>query len=159
MLVCRIVKEPFHTDPYDPLSVIGSTVNGGGRWNPPQHGVLYTATSPALALLETMVHFPHVGYSQLPSLHLLTIELPESAESIFWIDPLALPPYWRTGTLAETQTIFLDWLASPFSLALAVPSVIIDISYNLLIHPEHPLFGAVQLKHSSRLPLDTRLWP
>ena len=159
MEVYRIVKEPFQAAPYDPLSVIGSKTNGGGRWNPPQYGVLYTATSPALALLETMVHFPRIGYGQLPSLYLLTIEIPDVSESIFWTDPMALPPFWRTGTLTQTQSVFVDWLESPFSLALGVPSVIIDTSYNLLIHPDHPLFSQISLTGVGQLPFDVRLWP
>ena len=105
------------------------------------------------------VHFPRVGYGQLPSLYLLTINLPEVSESIFWTDPMALPPFWRTGTLTQTQPIFVDWLESPFSLASGVPSVMIDNSYNLLVHPDHPLFNQIQLKRISRLPFDARLWP
>lgn len=158
MDVYRIVKEPYHEAPYDPLSYIGSMTNGGGRWNPARIGVLYTATSPALALVETMAHFPNLTYSQLPGLHLLTIQIPEDDDAIFWIDPLALPTYWRTGTLMETQSIFIDWMESPFSLALAVPSVIIDVSYNLLLHPEHPLYSETKLLYQSKLSFDQRLW-
>ena len=159
MDVYRIVKAPYHQAPHDPLSAIGSTKNGGGRWNPPQTGVLYTATSPALALLETMVHFPRVGYSELPELHQMTIHLADHPEAIFWIDPLQLPSYWRTGTLSETQSIFADWMKNPFSLALAVPSVIMDDSYNIILHPGHPLHETIQIRSIKKLGFDARLWP
>lgn len=65
MQIYRILKEPYW---HDPLSVVGAEM-AGGRWNPPGLGVLYAATSPALALLETLVHFPKVSYHQLPKLH------------------------------------------------------------------------------------------
>ena len=158
MELYRLVKEPYHEAPYDPLSVVGSMTNGGGRWNPPHIGVLYTATSPALALVETMAHFPNAAYAQLPNLHLVTVQVPDDQEAIFWVDPLFLPTHWRTGTLAETQSVFIDWMESPFSLALAVPSAIIDVSYNLLLHPAHPLHKHVKLLHQSKLLFDQRLW-
>lgn len=133
-------------------------INGGGRWNPPHIGVLYTATSPALALVETMAHFPSIPYAQIPDLHLLTVRIPDDQEAIFWVNPLSLPAYWRTGTLAETQTVFMDWMESPFSLALAVPSAIIDVSYNVLLHPAHRLYKHVTLVQQSTFPFDQRLW-
>ena len=72
MNVYRILKEPYWDDP---LSVIGAEITGG-RWNPPGQGILYTATSPELALLETLVHFPKVVYKQLPRLRVFTLEIP-----------------------------------------------------------------------------------
>ncbi len=154
MDVYRINKEPYRTDP---LSVIGSH-RYGGRWNPKGIGILYTSRTPELALLETLVHLPPTTLPELPQLWLSTLHLPDELENaVFWLAPDRLPHYWRTGSLAETQTILTDWLLDPFSLAIAVPSAIIDTSYNLLLHPQHPAFARVEVVAQRSLPLDGRL--
>jgi RES domain-containing protein len=154
MDVFRINKEPYHTDP---LSIIGSQ-RYGGRWNPKGIGVLYTSRTPELALLETLVHLPPLTLAELPQIWLSTLRLPDDLNNaVFWLSPDRLPPYWRTGTLSETQTILADWLLAPFSLAIAVPSVIIDTSYNLLLHPLHPAFDQVEVVAQRPLSLDGRL--
>jgi RES domain-containing protein len=134
MDVYRINKEPYHTDP---LSTIGS-YRHGGRWNPKGMGILYTSRTPELALLETLVHLPPVTLPEVPQL---------------WMSTLRLP----AGTLAETQTLLLEWLTEPFCLAVAVPSVIVEESYNLLLHPDHPAFAQVILVTQRPIPLDNRL--
>lgn len=153
MDVYRINKEPYHTDP---LSVIGSHRHGG-RWNPKGIGILYTSRTPELALLETLVHLPPLTLPELPQLWLSTLRLPDDNNAIFWLDPARLPLYWQTGSLAETQTILTDWLLDPFCLAVTVPSAIIDTSYNLLLHPQHPAFAQVEVLAQRVLPLDGRL--
>jgi RES domain-containing protein len=153
MDVYRINKEPYHTEP---LSVVGSRRHGG-RWNPKGIGILYTSRTPELALLETLVHLPALTLSELPQLWLSTLRLPDAPDAIFWTDPVRLPPYWRSGTLAETQSILTDWLIDPFCLTAAVPSVIIDLSYNLLLHPAHPSFAQIELVSQIPIPLDSRL--
>jgi len=151
MDVYRINKEPYHTDP---LSVIGSHRHGG-RWNPKGVGILYTSRTPELALLETLVHLPPITLAELPQLWLRTLRLPDI--DVFWITAAKLPAYWKSGTLAETQTILTEWLTEPFCLAVAVPSVIMDESYNLLLHPQHPDFTKVEILNQRPIPFDSRL--
>ncbi len=155
MNVYRINKTPYHTDP---LSVIGSHRHGG-RWNPKGMGILYTSRTPELALLETLVHLPPITLPELPQCWISTIQLPDEPETIFWLFPNQLPSYWHSGTLAETQTILADWLAAPFCLAVAVPSVILDESFNLLLHPEHPAFAQVRVITQRPIRLGSRLRP
>lgn len=153
MQVFRINKEPYHVDP---LSTVGSH-RYGGRWNPKGIGVLYTSQTPELSLLETLVHLPPLTLREIPKLWLSTLELPKIPESIFWINPSQLPTYWNTGPLSDTQTILTEWLVSPFSLAIAVPSVIMPESYNLLLHPQHAAYSEVKVIRQRSLPLDARL--
>ena len=153
MDVYRINKEPYHREP---LSVVGSHQHGG-RWNPKGIGILYTSRTPELALLETMVHLPPLTLGELPQLWLSTLRLPDEADSIFWLDTAKLPVYWKGGTLSETQTILSDWLQAPFCLAMAVPSVILEISYNILLHPQHAAFADVEVIRQTPIPLDSRL--
>ena len=153
MKLYRILKEPYW---HDPLSVVGAELTGG-RWNPPGKGILYTASSPELALLETLVHFPKVFYDQIPRLRIFMLELPVG--EIRWIYPELLPDEWAEPTaLPLTQTIFTEWLQHPFDLGLGVPSAVIDISYNVLLHPKHTLYSAIEVVDEQDLILDQRLW-
>lgn len=134
MKLYRILKEPYW---HDPLSIVGAELTGG-RWNPPGQGILYPASSPELAFLETLVHFLKVPYNQLPRLRVFTLELP--AGEIRWIYPELLPDEWPELTaLPLTQTILGEWLRHPLDLGLGVPSAVVDISYNVLLHPRHTL--------------------
>lgn len=154
MDIYRINKSPYHTDP---LSVTGSRLHGG-RWNPKGTGILYTSTTPELALLETLVHLPPILMSELPQLWVSTIRFPDDLKTpVFWIPPHRLPAYWQTGSLAETQIILTEWLQDPFALGIAVPSAILDMSYNLLLHPQHPDFARLAVMDRRALPLDGRL--
>lgn len=155
MYVYRINKEPYHEDP---LSVIGSE-RYGGRWNPKGVGILYASLTPELALLETLVHLPPVTLAELSRLWLSTFRVPDGTESVFWTDPNRLPAYWQFGPQSLTQQILADWLNDPFSVGIAVPSAIIDIAYNLLLHPQHPAFGEIEVISQRMLPLDSRLRP
>lgn len=153
MHVYRILKEPYW---HDPLSVVGAEI-AGGRWNPPGLSLLYTATSPALALLETLIHFPKVSYDQLPRLRTFTLEIPDG--EVRWIYPNLLPDEWAEPTaLPLTQTIFLEWSQNPADLGLGVPSAIMDISYNVLVHPRHPLYQNITVVNAPDILLDQRLW-
>ncbi len=145
MEVYRITKDPYHSNS---LSVIGSHRHGG-RWTPKGVGILYTSRSPELALLETLVHLPPLTLSELPQLWLSTIRLPNEANNVFWVNPNQLPSCWKTGTLGETQTILTEWLQEPFCLAIAVPPVILEVSYNLLLHPQHASFADIEIIRQS----------
>ena len=153
MEVYRINKAPYHTDP---LSVIGIRLHGG-RWNPKGIGILYTSRTPELSLLETLVHLPPVTLTEIPVLWLSTLRLPDTPETVFWLDPAKLPAHWKAGTLAETQSILSDWLLAPFCLGLGVPSVIMELSYNILLHPQHPDFEKIEVIQQRQLSLDPRL--
>ena len=120
-------------------------------------GILYTSRTPELALLETLVHLPPLILAELPQLWLSALRLPVEADSVFWLDPTKLPSYWKSGTLGETQTILNEWLQAPFCLAIAIPSVILEMSYNLLLHPQHASYAEVEVVGQSPIPLDSRL--
>ncbi|MBO0936852.1 RES family NAD+ phosphorylase [Fibrella sp. HMF5335] len=156
MDVYRINKEPWHTDP---LSVVGSH-KFGGRWNPKGTGILYTSRTPELALLETLVHLPPITLAELPQLWLSTIRLPDDVpDAVFWLDPTLMPAHWKSSsTLADTPFILNEWIQQPFCLALGVPSVILNMSYNLLLNPLHPAFAHVKVMSQVAIQIDARLW-
>ena len=149
MEVYCILKEPYW---HDPLSVVGAQL-AGGRWNPPGVGILYTASSPSLALLEMLVHLPKVGYDELPRLRVFRLWIPDG--EVRWIYPDRLPDEWADPTaLPLTQLVFSEWMQSPADLGLGVPSAVMDISYNILLHSKHPLYKDITVLSGEDLALE-----
>lgn len=153
MDVYRMLKEPYWTDP---LSVVGAE-KAPGRWNPRGLGILYTSSSPALALLEIMVHFPAVRYEDLPAMRLFKLHVPD--EGIRWADPNQLPVNWdQPEQVPVTQTYFGEWLQTPSDLVIAVPSAVLSVSWNYLIHPNHSQFSQIRVDSQQDIRLERRLW-
>jgi RES domain-containing protein len=109
----------------------------GGRWNRPGYPVVYTASTIALACLETVVHLNADG---LPlNRFVVRVDVP---------DPVWLARQVRTGgdlpvgwSAIPQGKVSLDigteWLKSGASALLVVPSVIVPEEFNVLINPAH----------------------
>jgi RES domain-containing protein len=138
----------------EPLSTEGAQLFGG-RWNPKGYGILYATSSPALALVESLVHQPRVRYEKLPKLVLCTLEVPDSLAN-YSIDDL--PAFWNEECYEQTQWILRDWLINPTTLAVAVPSVAVPMSCNYLLHPAHPDFSEIRVLKQEPFPIEKRLW-
>lgn len=151
MIVYRVIREKFR---HTPLSVEGS-MRYGGRWNPKGIGVLYTTSTPELGLVETLAHAPNVRYEDLPHYWLSMIEIPDSLQSYTEFD---MPDFWQDKTYDQTQYWLLDWLKNPTVLAVAVPSVIVPFSQNVIIHAAHALFNQVRLIEQQPIRIDERIW-
>ena len=153
-LVYRIQKRQF-TDSV--LTGEGARLNGG-RWNPMGVPLLYTSTTPELALLETLVHLNGTPIRDLPPFVLLTIELPDSVEVIEEED---LPTGWNQIRFSNTLPFFLVPRFTPTypTLAFSVPSIVLhnSPSRNILINPVHPLISQVNVLTVSAHEFDERL--
>ena len=106
MLVYRLVQAAYRQEP---LSGQGAALYGG-RWNPKGLSLLYTTESPALSLVEVLVH---INPKYIPAYYLVTIEVPDSIRA-YRADEL--PDEWRaTGSVQPlpSQTFLLDWLRTP----------------------------------------------
>ena len=150
-IVYRLIREKFkdHT-----LSAEGSRLFGA-RWNPKGTGILYTTSSPALGLVETLAHAPGVRYEDMPKYWLTSIEIPDDIRS-YSINEM--PAYWQDNNYEKTQFWLNDWLSKPDTLAIAIPSVIVPFSQNILLHPRHTLFTQIRIIGQERIPIDRRLW-
>lgn len=126
----------------------------GGRWNPKGVGVLYATSTPELGLVETLAHAPAVRYEDLPTYWVFSLEVPDN---IRYYKRDELPDYWQDETYERTQTWLKDWLAVPDQLGIAVPSVLVPLSYNVLLHPAHRLFEKIQIVSQEIQPVDRRL--
>ena len=108
----------------------------GGRWNRKGTPMVYTATTQALACLETVVH---LNSELLPlNRYLVEIRIPEDlwrersvADSERLVGWDALPP-GKVSIDWGTQ-----WAASLATAVAEVPSVIVPDESNVLINPKH----------------------
>lgn len=150
-IVYRIIREKFRDQS---LSAEGSRLYGA-RWNPKGTGILYTTSTPELGLVETLAHAPAVRYEDLPTYWLSSISIPENIRFYGRED---MPDFWQDKNYERTQKWLNNWLKNPDILAIALPSVIVPFSHNILLHPKHPLFAQIQLISQEKIPIDRRLW-
>jgi RES domain-containing protein len=122
-----------------------------GRWNKTGERMVYLGSSLALAVLETLVH-----------LEVDSTQEPFTAIELFIPDNLVvtrehLKRTWKND-LAYTHNLGSLWLKNAESLALVVPSAVIEIETNVLLNPEH--FAINELKEVQRISFewDTRLF-
>ena len=116
----------------------------GGRWNRPGRPVVYTASSVALACLETVVH---LNAGDLPlNKFLIRIEVPEPV----WrghrkLTPADLPVGWNAIPEGKVSLDVGDvWLRDAAVALLVVPSAIVPEEYNVLINPLHADAAAIK---------------
>lgn len=125
----------------------------GGRWNPPGRRMVYTAESLALATLEMSVHITGGKVKYVA----IQFEVPDRLVDA--LDPVGLKRTWATSEVG-TRRVGEAWLDSRRSLALTVPSALVDArsgERNVLLNPAHP--AATQLRELQRFDvvLDERL--
>ncbi|MDA8426304.1 MAG: RES family NAD+ phosphorylase [Treponema sp.] len=126
----------------------------GGRWNFKGTALIYTAESPSLAILETLVHVEPALLKR--PLFRFKVELPEG--DVEKLAPALLPSTWRDHPPGdETRTLGTDWAAGRKSLALAVPSAVVAEEMNYLLNPAHPRFTKLVIGKPEALALDERL--
>lgn len=127
----------------------------GGRWNSPGVAVVYTAGSLSLAVLEVRVHlspeeFP-VGYVKT------AVDLP--ADYVQKVPADHLPRGWKWANPPRSVRRFGDeWVAERRSVALRVPSAVVDVDYNYLLNPAHPDFSNVVFGEPTVFRFDPRLF-
>jgi RES domain-containing protein len=129
-----------------------------GRWNTAGHAVTYCATSPALCVLEKLVHVEDPDL--LPELVMVRYQAPDSlrADTITIAD---LPEDWR---LQEnmTQQQGDDWHSALGAPLLRVPSAIVPLEnspdMNILINHRHPAVEQISVIAAEPFLLDPRLF-
>ncbi|MDX1997899.1 MAG: RES family NAD+ phosphorylase [Thermoanaerobaculia bacterium] len=107
----------------------------GGRWNSPGVAVVYLAGSPALAVLEVLVHLDDTA--PLGAYSLVPVEFP--ANFVHVLPAAQLPVSWaqQPAPLA-TRELGDEWASSERSVLLAVPSVVVPEEEVLILNPRHP---------------------
>lgn len=141
MVLWRIATDAREYEAHD-LSGKGAELTGG-RWNRPGRPVVYTASSVALACLETVVHLNADG---LPlNRFLVRIEVPDDVwQARGRLKPDDLPVGWSAIPEGKASLDIGDaWLQGAQGALLAVPSVIVPEEFNVLINPRHADAGRI----------------
>jgi RES domain-containing protein len=139
--VFRLIKQRFLDTP-----MAGGSAKRGERWNPIGVDVLYTSSSPELALVEILANLMPIRLDELPSYFLVTIQLPDSeATRIYSINEL--PTDWNQPVRAPHLQMFLgEWLEGTQTLSVQIPSAVVPFSNNVIIHRNHPQFDLVTVE-------------
>jgi RES domain-containing protein len=127
------------------------------RWHNAGAPIVYTASSPASALLEVLVHLELNDLEHLPdSYQLLRIDVPDSV-SITDLAEDSLDPAWR-NLLELTRAAGDNWLNGEASALLSVPSAIVPHTQNYLINPAHRDTKKIKINSHGNFPFDFRLF-
>ncbi len=104
------------------------------RWNHLGTEMVYTSTSRALAALE---FFVNLQPNEAPD-NLLMAEATVPDANIETIGLDALPRNWRELDNERCRDLGSEWVRSLRSVALKVPSAVVDGDWNVLLNPKHP---------------------
>ena len=128
-----------------------------GRWNSVGRPITYAATSPALCILEKLIHVQDADL--LPDLTMVRYDVPDDLK-IARRGLEDLPADWRTGE-SSTQSIGDAWLVSAEEPVLLVPSVVAyfegSSDLNALINHRHPASARIAIDAAFSFAFDTRL--
>lgn len=126
-----------------------------GRWNFAGVRIVYTSSSLALAAIEFFVHLdPGEAPNDLVS---VMATIPEDA----LIERCAietLPPNWRRLDNDRLRQLGCDWVNSGMSVALEVPSAVVDGEWNVLLNPAHPAFSRIVRSAPTPFRYDERMF-
>ena len=147
MKVYRISKCDFISD----LHGTGAA-SYPGRWHSKGTYILYTAGSPSLALLESVVHLSNIIVS---SYCMICLSVPE--DKIKSITVAELPANWFVNPPADLlKNIGDQFINKNKFLALKIPSAIMPEENNYLLNPGHPDFKKVSIVYTRTIPIDER---
>lgn len=150
MKVYRIALKKYISD----LSGTGAYLFGG-RWNSQGIYMLYASASASLAVLEFICNSNNL--LAINKMGMAQVELP-TLTKFKHISLNELPPYWKNYPAPEAlKTIGDNWVRENKSLALKVPSAIINFEHNFLINPAHPDFKFIELSLLDDFIFDKRL--
>jgi RES domain-containing protein len=128
-----------------------------GRWNSVGHAITYGSTSPALCVLEKLVHVQDPNL--LPELTMVRYEAPD-AIAVTTVDLDDLPDDWRLRE-TSTQQRGDDWHRSLVSALMRVPSAIVPLrgapDVNVLINHRHPASAQIRIVAAEPFVFDARL--
>ncbi len=148
MKVYRISKCQY----IDDLSGAGAATYSG-RWHSKGTHILYTASTPSLALLESVVHIPNIP---TPGYCMICLNVPE--DKIHEIKLADLPDNWYVNPSPDILKSYGDiFIREKKFFALRLPSAIMSEESNLLLNPNHTDFKKVKVEYKRNIPIDERL--
>lgn len=132
---------------------------GSGRWNSVGTPMAYASTSLSLAVVEVFVHLKK---DQEPEdLVAIAAEVPmdeAEVEQEKLLMLMRLPPDWRHTENRELQRMGDEWIRLQQSLAMMVPSAVIDGEWNVLLNPMHRDAGKIDVVSVKPFRFDSRMF-
>jgi RES domain-containing protein len=131
----------------------------GGRWNNVGVPILYTSSSIALAVLETVVH---LGAGIFPmNRYIVAIDIPDAEfDARLVVRGVDLPAAWNSNPASfKSKDFGSNWIGTKAELVLEVPSVIVPDESNYLINPLHKDAGKITAKNRGQYTYDPRAIP
>jgi len=128
----------------------------GGRWNPVGVPVVYASLSLSLAVLEVFVHM--TGAVAPADYVYVAADLKVDESKAERVKVAELPANWRTMENRVLQEIGAAWARSRRSLALLIPSVVVEGEWNVLINPLHPDAMKIVLAEPKPFHFDQRMF-
>jgi RES domain-containing protein len=127
--------------------------NYAGRWHSKGTHILYTAATPSLALLESVVHISRLTLSRYC---LLCLTIPN--DKIRTLEAEDLPEDWQLNPAPIALRKIGDrFITAGQHLALRLPSAIMPEENNYLLNPHHPDFHLVSVFSEREIAIDERL--
>lgn len=158
VIVYRIgIDTPDYTA--DDLTGIGAERHPG-RWNEQGFRVIYTASSRALACLETLVHTAPSGAFPF-NRYLVEYAIPRAvwdARARMSLSDPGIVGWDAIPAGRVSKSWGSAWLASQRSVIAEVPSVLVPEESNVLINPRHPDLAALSVRKVRRWVYDPRFW-
>lgn len=133
-----------HPDPFRPA-------RSENRWNSADTQVAYAGASLAIAALELLTYWG--SYPSLQGYRLFTLDFGEDQIE----DVLEVEPGIDPRDYAQTRRYGDRWAEEGRSLALRVPSVVLPMSHNYLINPNHPHFASATVTAHGGFAYDARI--
>lgn len=150
--IWRLVKAKYAEDA---LSGYGAQLRAG-RWHRKGLSMVYLAESPALALLERLVHTSEP--EELTGFNYVVVPVRVEARHIERLASDELPTGWDAWPWpASTQRIGSRWFERRESVVLEVPSAVVPRQRNFLLNPTHPRFDELEDGSPEPFPIDPRL--
>lgn len=150
LTVWRLIKSRHASSAFDGE---GARLNGA-RWNSPGVRVAYASDSPALAVLEVLVHLQNPRI--LESYSIVRAEIPE--DLVASLPAANLPPDWADSPVPPSaQSIGDSWVRNAGSAVLRVPSTVVRPAYNYLLNPDHTSYARIVVSSPEPFDFDPRL--
>jgi RES domain-containing protein len=135
----------------------GSRITSG-RWNSEGVPVAYASEHLSLAALELFIHID--DEDEPKDLVAVEAEIAISAEVVARQKAeivKRLEPSWRFN-LTATRARGNEWFAAQHSLVMLVPSVVIEVEWNVLINPIHADFAKMKIVQQQSFRFDERMF-
>lgn len=152
LTVWRLTKAKYAAEA---LSGHGSMLRAG-RWHRKGVPLVYAAESPALALVETLVHV--AAPEDLLAFEYVVVPLYLEEKHLEQLGEERLPEDWNVWPWpVSTQALGTRWLREERSVALEVPSAVVPRQRNYLLNPRHLQFDEAEAGPPEPFPIDARL--